>query len=279
MEQSLQLMQREFPADKIIIAKERILPAGSYFPPHWHDYIETELITSGEMIHFFNGQRKILGAGDAYLLNCCDYHESKMLTDVTLFCIVFNESILGKALTDYLSLNQSRLMCHFSSSETAELVKKIKKMDTESQSGLPFRNTKVSCLITELVIEIIRKSPTSDKRMSPTAVQQAIKYIYTNFRKNISLDGVSQCLSLSPNYLGKIFKLQTGSSFNEYLNMLRLKYACEMLIKTDSSVKEIAFSSGYNSVEYFLYSFKKYIHTTPSDYRRQFREADSEDFI
>lgn len=48
-----------------------------------------------------------------------------------------------------------------------------------------------------------------------------------------------------------------GISFNSYLNSIRLKYVGALLVSTDKAIYEIAFESGYNSVEYFRQVFKK----------------------
>ena len=81
------------------------------------------------------------------------------------------------------------------------------------------------------------------------------------------LEKVSKELSISQNHLGSLIKKEIGMSFSEYLNSVRLKYACDLLKSTNLSVKEIAFSSGYSSVEYFLYIFKQKLKTAPTKYR------------
>lgn len=57
-----------------------------------------------------------------------------------------------------------------------------------------------------------------------------------------------------------------GTSY--HINTPRLKNACNLLISTDKSIDEIAIESGYNSTEYFIYAFKKYMLTTPAKYRK-----------
>ena len=99
-------------------------------------------------------------------------------------------------------------------------------------------------------------------------VQKAMAYIHSNFRFDISLEQMAKDLSVSVNYMGAVFKKWVGVSFNEYLNTVRLKNACNMLETTDLSVKEIAFASGYKSVEYFLYRFKNNLKTTPTAYKK-----------
>ena len=52
------------------------------------------------------------------------------------------------------------------------------------------------------------------------------------------------------------------------LGKTNLEYAWSLLESRDMSVGEIAFASGYNSVPYFLYVFKKRSGITPSEYKK-----------
>ena len=103
----------------------------------------------------------------------------------------------------------------------------------------------------------------------PLPVYQAIAYLNEHFLDKISLAKLASQLSFSPNFPGHLFKTQIGCSFNDYLNTLRLKYACSLLLSSNIPVKEIAYSAGYSSVEYSMYVFKKRMHMTPGEYRRQ----------
>ena len=100
-------------------------------------------------------------------------------------------------------------------------------------------------------------------------IQKTVAYIYKNFKKNLTLKSVAKEMFVTPNYLGIFFRKNMGISFNDYINMLRLKYACNMLMHTEMSVKETGFESGFGSTEYFLYIFKKHLGTTPAKYRKE----------
>ena len=73
---------------------------------------------------------------------------------------------------------------------------------------------------------------------------------------------------VTPKYLGALFKKNTGNSFHHYLNMMRLKCACSLLKTTNMSVKDAALTSGYNSIEHFIYTFKKHLSVSPTAYRK-----------
>jgi YesN/AraC family two-component response regulator len=97
----------------------------------------------------------------------------------------------------------------------------------------------LSSTISQIVLDVLRKSDIKAQNLSHTPVQAAIFYIMRNFRKDISINSAAEEICLTPKYLGAVFKENTKSSFHEYLNRVRLKYACNMLKSSDISIKEI----------------------------------------
>ena len=60
--------------------------------------------------------------------------------------------------------------------------------------------------------------------------------------------------------------------FDEYLNILRLYAAQNLLTETDDSVTQIAYQTGFQSQQTFNRAFRKEFGTTPRNYRRQKKE-------
>lgn len=101
-------------------------------------------------------------------------------------------------------------------------------------------------------------------------VKQIINYLDENYTHKISLDQISQKLYLSPVYISKIFKEETGDSPINYLIKIRLEKAKEILERTSSgSVKSIANEVGYEDVYYFSKLFKKNYGISPMYYRKK----------
>ena len=100
-------------------------------------------------------------------------------------------------------------------------------------------------------------------------VANARKYMAENFQKDISLDEVSRVANVSPYYLSKIFKEETGETFVEYLTGLRMAHAKNLLKQRDKSIKQICMESGYSDPNYFSRIFKKTVGVTPSEYREE----------
>lgn len=242
---------------------------GEMHPSHWHDYYELEILLEGTATHSFGDKVCNLSKGDSYLITPIESHGIEFTSPAKMLNFRFNVDFLPEKLSDFMSsLNNATV--NFDEPEIDYILTRLDKI-FEDKFVSSFHHELIQSIISEIIIMFIRKL---DKKKSSTIkiplVQQAIKIINKNFRNDLSLKEVADELSVTPKYLGSIFMKNLNINFNDYLNNLRLKYACNLLLSTDCSIKEIAYNSGYNSEQYFLYMFKKQIHLTPSEYRKKF---------
>lgn len=75
-------------------------------------------------------------------------------------------------------------------------------------------------------------------------------------------------LAVSKTYLCRYFKEMTNQTVFEYVEQVRIQYACCLLKKVDLSIAEISLASGFGSVSLFNRMFKKYMHMTPGEFRK-----------
>lgn len=94
--------------------------------------------------------------------------------------------------------------------------------------------------------------------------------IVENYKENLSLKYLSEKYYINSAYLGQIFKKQFGISFKDYLNNYRIDRACEMLLRSDYKIYEIAEAVGFNNTDYFISKFVQIKGTTPLQYRKKF---------
>lgn len=102
---------------------------------------------------------------------------------------------------------------------------------------------------------------------SNDTIKSAIRYISANYALPISLQDVAGQVHLNPTYFSSLFKQCTGSSFKEYLNMVRVEESKRLLSNTDYSIIDIAIAVGFEDQSYFSKVFKKYTGLTPKQYR------------
>ncbi len=98
-------------------------------------------------------------------------------------------------------------------------------------------------------------------------INEITDYINRNYEKTISLDDVAGRFFVSTCYLSTIFKQETGMNFKEYVRMLKINKAKELLSDTNESIQEIANRLGYSSAAYFSTAFRNETGYILSKYR------------
>ncbi len=96
----------------------------------------------------------------------------------------------------------------------------------------------------------------------------ALHYIQKHFKNEVTLELLAEEINVTPQYLSKLIKDDTGMTFKAYLNEQRIEEAKRLLKRGEMSIKEIGFEMGYNDTNYFIRTFKKYEGITPKDYQR-----------
>jgi len=97
-------------------------------------------------------------------------------------------------------------------------------------------------------------------------VNMTLEYIEKHYNENITLKVLSETVYVTPNYLSRIFKEETGENFIEWLNRFRIEKAKIFLKETMLKTYEIAEKVGYSDYKYFSYNFKKYTGISPRQY-------------
>lgn len=99
------------------------------------------------------------------------------------------------------------------------------------------------------------------------SVKESIEMIENNYDQNLSLEDICARVLVSKTYFCYLFKRETGMSVWNYLTVVRLRHAKELLEKTQLRSYEVAFQVGYENPSYFSKIFKKYENMTPNEYR------------
>lgn len=108
--------------------------------------------------------------------------------------------------------------------------------------------------------------PTADKSM--LKLKAVLSFMRGNYDKQITLKNMAESVGMSPKYFCYFFKGMTQKSPIEYLNTYRIEQASRMLINSNKSVTEIAYSCGFNDLSYFIKTFKVYKGITPAKFRK-----------
>jgi YesN/AraC family two-component response regulator len=100
-------------------------------------------------------------------------------------------------------------------------------------------------------------------------VEQCRDYIRKHYREKIYLEDLAEAICLSPTYLSRLFKKETGICLQDAINEERVFRAGNLLLFSELSLTEIANYVGFPNQSYFGKIFKEYRGMTPNEYRRK----------
>lgn len=100
-------------------------------------------------------------------------------------------------------------------------------------------------------------------------VEETNVLINERFNQDLNLDDISKELHISPQYLSRLYKNETGENFIERLTSVRIENAKKLMKEGKYSIKEISYMSGYSDPNYFSKLFKKHVGISPTDYQKQ----------
>lgn len=124
-------------------------------------------------------------------------------------------------------------------------------------------------ILTASLSEIIGYMRNSQKKHYSKLVFDTVQIMEEQYSNpDLSLQYLSDEYHMNCAYLGRIFKKETRCSFSDYLNMIRIKKAQELLIHTNYKGSELCAKVGFTSYNYFYIVFKKITGKTPMDIRR-----------
>lgn len=262
-----------------IINKEH-MPVTHY---HAHDFIEFSIIISGQINYNIEGSHYLLQKHDVMIFNPGVNHQA--LIDRNTICTELHIGI-GNLNIDCMAPNYMRalgkapiLSIKKYKDEFIDCCNEIAKEQRLRQLGHSFV---LKSLVMKLIIILYREIDdcslppssqaneliSSDKKV---IVQSLIDYMSFYYMEDISLDYLSRVMYISPAYISKIFKEETGTSPINYLIQIRLQKAKELLESTKTPIKQISKAVGYSDAYYFSKLFKKHYGTSPSNHRILFK--------
>ena len=105
----------------------------------------------------------------------------------------------------------------------------------------------------------------------PKWLLNSLEYMEKNYRRKITIADIADSCKLSASHFHKLFRESTGLSPYDYLIKLRINHAKTYLKNGDMTVKYIAYTVGFPSVNHFISYFRKETGLSPESYRKQCR--------
>ena len=237
------------------------------FPAHFHSYIEFAFCLSGKQKIRVGENIYTLKKGDAVAIFPYAVHEyiehiprDKNTRMVALIC---DTGLLSQNLPDIITKMPENpfIPANMLSETTAFAIEKItiSKNKTEMLGW--------TYIILSDILNVINFTDTGISSELPSKI---IAYIDAHFKEDLSINSIAKTFGYHPSYIAHLFCDRLKIPFKTYLGMVRSEYAVKQIRSTQKSLTEIAFESGYNSLNTFCRNFKKHFSETPTEYRKKY---------
>ena len=118
------------------------------------------------------------------------------------------------------------------------------------------------------VYDLLHNIERKDRTRASQHIARVQEYILENYSDStLSLESVAERIGITSSYLSRLFKKETGSSFVDYVNTVRVQKAKFLLAQSELKIKDIAYQTGFHSIQNFFRIFKRMTGDPPGEYR------------
>ena len=253
---------------------------------HYHTFIEISLILRGNGIYKTNNQTYNIQEGDIFFYRP---NEAHCITDIeedgmellnlhispyylyTHFQSALNSNYV-KILAANFPLTSNKINDTLASEQLSEIKSLMRTIRQEMENKKSDYEIFVRNYISAVLILISRSYKnirfSQKEKQSYQRLTQAIKYIDTHFKDNLTLDCIAQKIGYSRCYFSSIFKKCMGMSIWDYICIKRIEEALTQIKQTEKNIADIALDCGFNNAVNFNKLFKKYTNVTPNFFRK-----------
>lgn len=153
---------------------------------------------------------------------------------------------------------------------TSNTISAVSVASTDWRQGIETCETldELNALIHRFFQFLVTRSEPRQHECSNTA-KKILTFLDENYTcPDLSIAMLSDSLSLSPSYISRIFKRETGQNVPDYIHEKRVRQAKELLASTDQSISDIAQRVGYSTAWTMNRIFKRIVHMTPGAWRQ-----------
>ncbi len=149
--------------------------------------------------------------------------------------------------------------------ESGEILFLMEKIYKEFQDKEQYHSHMMNLLTETIVVKLLRTLIKGGKDKE-NEMDYIINFIKLNFMKNLNVKDLAESISYSYDYFRHKFLEKMGVTAKEYIARERFRYAKELLMNSECSIKETAALSGYSSPSHLTMVFKKELGITPAEF-------------
>lgn len=248
---------------------------------HSHDYPEIAYILSGNGKYRIDDRTYEVSEGDMIILNPGQKHQALVAdadNPTTEFFIGFTDVRIKGLPDNVVPLPEDGPVLHTAGELRQKLFKICASMEAENAVCRQGRYFMLKAYLIQILLLIVREQTepvelktgySFESVNKKYVVEKIVNYFEDHYDEKISLDQIAENMYLSPFYISKIFKTETGDTPIRHLINIRLEKARELLEHGwTGSIQEVAAQVGYDDAYHFSKLFKKRYGISPSHVKK-----------
>jgi len=232
-------------------------------PRHYHSLYEIYYLEKGVCHYLIEGKLFEMDEGDIVFIPKGQIHKTSYDG--------IHSRLLINCSDEYIeNMEPSEAFVYRNDKYSSEIYSIFKKIEEEYLRDDRFSQSLIKGYMQQLLALIHRsENHYKNTRHQNKYVAMALNILEEEYTSEISLNALAERFKVSAEHFSRVFKKETGLGFNEYLSLLRLKKAENILKRDDgTSISKIAFSCGFNDSNYFCEKFKKVYGMSPIKFKK-----------
>lgn len=260
-----------------------------HFLKVWHYHTELELvyIRRSEGTRFIGDNIQRFRAGELVLIgsnlphmyqNDEPYFEPGSTLQAEAHVVHFSPLFLQAPLTQipelrtiHLLIEKARLGIQFTQETTLKIASAIMALEqlSDLQRMLSFLNILATLAEDHQAATLATPGFVNHfDQAGDTKLDKVYDHVMQHFQQDISVDDIADLVSMNKSSFCRYFKRTTQKTFTEFLNEVRIGFACKVLTEKQMGILETSYHCGYNNISHFNRQFKKKMKMSPSGYLR-----------
>ena len=252
------------------------------FLPHSHDYFEIFLTVSGTVTHFANGKTVELSEGSLVFIRPDDVHgyvynnpESAKTSYVNL---AFTRGT-ARALFSYLAdtaFSERLLSCDMpptvilQDAERERLLSKLNELNSVTHGDAEALRLRVRLLLADIFVRLFYHTGGNEDDDTPPWLSRLCREMERPENFTAGSERLVALSGRSREHISRSIKRYLGVTPSEYVSGLRVNYAANLLINTNSPVIDVCFAVGFQNLSHFYRTFKARYALTPYAFRKKY---------
>lgn len=248
----------------------------------WNPQLEILFLLKGKgRIYFANTKTSYtVREEDIFVINSFEIHNLELLENATALSFSISLRFLYSVSPELMKYQVSCRSFLYGNDKQesfnllrSDLARVFEEQYKNTNKPSSYFKSKVAAVLEDLNIYFLDKNRPAVSGSNFETLIPAIHYIQSHYRENITLEDLAEQTYLSRTYISRSFTKYFGVSFTEYITLLRIACACEMLRGNDT-ISVIALESGFPNVNAMILAFKRHLGSTPGEYRKRLETSE-----